>query len=308
MATKKPIKKVNKPVAKNATATNKSSLKKNIAPKKAVAKKVAPKNIAAKKLAKKQFEKKPIAKKVTPKKVVKQKLLKDIPKKKLNEVVVKDSVKTVVATSPAIEIKHVAIAGNIGSGKTTLTEHLAKHFGWEPHFEDVENNPYLNDFYTDMIRWSFNLQIYFLNTRFRQIINFQKGFRTVIQDRTIFEDAYIFAPNLHAMGLMSTRDFENYINLFETIKTRISPPDLLIYLRASIPTLVDQIQKRGRDYEENLRLDYLKRLNEFYETWVNKYDDGKLLIIDVDTCNFADDKEQLGEVINKVQGSLYGLF
>lgn len=206
------------------------------------------------------------------------------------------------------EVRHVAVAGNIGSGKTTLTEQLAKHFGWEPHFEDVENNPYLYDFYNDMVRWSFNLQIYFLNTRFRQIINFQKGYRTVIQDRTIYEDAYIFAPNLHAMGLMSTRDYENYISLFETIKQLIAPPDLLIYLRASIPTLVDQIQKRGREYEENLRLDYLKRLNEYYEAWINKYDDGKLLIIDIDHCNFADDKEQLGEVINKVHAELYGLF
>jgi deoxyadenosine/deoxycytidine kinase len=214
----------------------------------------------------------------------------------------------IVPATPKKEIKHIAIAGNIGSGKTTLTEQLSKHFGWEPHYEDVENNPYLNDFYTDMVRWSFNLQIYFLNTRFRQIINFQKGIRTVIQDRTIYEDAYIFAPNLHTMGLMSTRDFENYVTLFETIKTRITPPDLLIYLRGSIPTLVDQIQKRGREYEDNLRLDYLKRLNEFYETWINKYDDGKLLIIDIDTCNFADDKEQLGEVINKVQAELFGLF
>ena len=159
-----------------------------------------------------------------------------------------------------------------------------------------------------MIRWSFNLQIYFLNNRFRQIINFQRGFRTVIQDRTIYEDAYIFAPNLHAMGLMSTRDYENYLSMFEVLRSLIDPPDLLIYLRGSIPTLVDQIQKRGREYEENLRLDYLKRLNEFYESWISKYSDGKLLVIDIDNCNFADDKEQLGEVINKVQGELFGLF
>lgn len=306
MATKKPItKKTSKPIATKKPTVKKAAPKK-IAPKKAAVKKVAvKKSVATKKVA---------AKKLPVKKAVvsvnkKQKYLKEPSKKKTPLVEVKETQKSIIVpASNHKEVKHIAIAGNIGSGKTTLTEQLAKHFGWDPHFEDVENNPYLNDFYTDMIRWSFNLQIYFLNTRFRQIINFQKGFRTVIQDRTIFEDAYIFAPNLHAMGLMSTRDFENYFNLFETIKTRISPPDLLIYLRASIPTLVDQIQKRGRDYEENLRLDYLKRLNEFYETWVNKYDDGKLLIIDVDTCNFADDKEQLGEVINKVQASLYGLF
>ena len=157
------------------------------------------------------------------------------------------------------EVKHIVVSGNIGAGKTTLTSALARHFGWEAHFEDVENNPYLNDFYEDMPRWSFNLQIYFLNTRFKQIVEIQKGNKTVIQDRSIYEDAQIFAPNLHAMGLMSTRDYENYLSLFETILTSFNPPDLIIYLKASIPTLVNQIQKRGRDYEDNLRLDYLKR-------------------------------------------------
>ena len=204
--------------------------------------------------------------------------------------------------------KHIAVAGNIGSGKTTLTERLARHLGWEAHFEDVENNPYLNDFYEDMPRWSFNLQVYFLNNRFKQIINIQKGDKTVIQDRTIYEDAYIFAPNLHTMGLMSTRDFDNYLSLFGTINSLIKSPDLLIYLRASIPTLVNQIQKRGREYEENLRLEYLKRLNEYYEAWVSKYEEGRLLIIDVDECNFDEDQEQLGEVVNKVRAELYGLF
>ncbi len=206
------------------------------------------------------------------------------------------------------QIKHVAVAGNIGSGKTTLSKRLAERFGWTPHFEDVENNPYLYDFYQDMPRWSFNLQIYFLNSRFRKIIDIQEGDETVIQDRTIYEDAYIFAPNLHSMGLMSTRDFENYKSLFETIDSLISPPDLLIYLRASIPTLVDQIEKRGREYEENLRLDYLKRLNERYEAWVSTYNAGKLLIINKDKTDFENDEEDLGKVINKVNAELYGLF
>lgn len=205
-------------------------------------------------------------------------------------------------------IRHIAVAGNIGSGKTTLTGLLAKTMKWEPHYEDVENNPYLNDFYNDMPRWSFNLQIYFLNSRFRQILDIQKGEKVVIQDRTIYEDAQIFAPNLHAMSLMSKRDFDNYSALFETISTQISPPDLLIYLKASIPTLVNQIQKRGREYEENLRLDYLRRLNEYYEAWVATYKAGRLLIIDIDKNNFADSREDLGQVVNKVRAELHGLF
>lgn len=205
-------------------------------------------------------------------------------------------------------VKHIAIAGNIGAGKTTLTKQLAKHFGWEAHYEDVENNPYLYDFYQDMPRWAFNLQIYFLNSRFKQIIEIQKGSKTVIQDRTIYEDAQIFAPNLHAMGLMSTRDFQNYSEIFNTITSLISPPDLLIYLRGSIPALVNQIQKRGREYEDNLRLDYLRRLNEYYEGWVSKYRHGKILVIDIDNINFADKKEDLGDVINKVNRELFGLF
>jgi deoxyadenosine/deoxycytidine kinase len=209
---------------------------------------------------------------------------------------------------PKEKIKHIAVAGNIGAGKTTLTKMLAKQFGWIPNFEDVENNPYLNDFYEDMPRWSFNLQIYFLNSRFKQIIDIQKGDQIVIQDRTIHEDACIFAPNLHAMGLMSTRDFENYSRLFETINSMIKPPDLLIYLKASVPTLVNQIQKRGREYEDNLRLDYLKRLNEFYEKWISTYSEGRLLIIDVDKANFVDDKAALSQVVGKVTAELHGLF
>jgi len=206
------------------------------------------------------------------------------------------------------KIRHIAIAGNIGAGKTTLTTLLAKHYKWEPQYEDVENNPYLYDFYEDMPRWSFNLQIYFLNSRFSQIIEIQKGDKTVIQDRTIYEDAQIFAPNLHAMGLMTKRDFDNYSNMFKTINQLIKPPDLLIYLRATIPTLVGQIQRRGRDYEDNLRLDYIRRLNEYYEAWINTYKQGRLLIIDIDKYNFADRKEHLGSVISKINAEMHGLF
>ncbi|MBL1280126.1 MAG: deoxynucleoside kinase [Fluviicola sp.] len=203
---------------------------------------------------------------------------------------------------------HIAIAGNIGSGKTTLTRMLAKHFEWDTHFEDVEQNPYLNDFYEDMQRWSFNLQIYYLNSRFNQIQEIQKSDGTVIQDRTIYEDAFIFAPNLHSMGLMTTRDFENYFSLFNLMESFVSPPDLLIYLRASVPTLVNQIQKRGRDYEESIRLDYLKRLNERYEAWTSTYDKGKLLVIDVDNNNFPEDPEDLGKIINAIDAEINGLF
>jgi len=203
---------------------------------------------------------------------------------------------------------HIAIAGNIGSGKTTLTSLLSKHFGWEAHFEDVDDNPYLNDFYNDMQRWSFNLQIYFLNTRFNQILSFRRSGKTLVQDRTIYEDAYIFAPNLHAMGLMSTRDFENYFTLFNMLGSLIQPPDLVVYLRASVPTLVRQIQKRGRKYEDNIRLDYLKRLNERYEAWIETYKLGKMLIVDVDTYNFIDKPEDMSVVIDKVNASIHGLF
>lgn len=203
---------------------------------------------------------------------------------------------------------HIAIAGNIGSGKTTLTQLLSKHFKWEAHFEDVEDNPYLEDFYTEMQRWSFNLQIYFLNSRFRQVLNIRKSGKNVIQDRTIYEDAYIFAPNLHAMGLMPRRDFENYLSLFQLMEEFLRPPDLLIYLRASISTLVDQIHKRGRDYESNIRIDYLSRLNERYEAWISSYNRGKILIIDVDKNKFAENQEHLGEIIERVNAELFGLF
>ncbi|MFW5891906.1 MAG: deoxynucleoside kinase [Bacteroidota bacterium] len=203
---------------------------------------------------------------------------------------------------------HIAIAGNIGSGKTTLARLLSKHYGWQAHYEDVETNPYLNNFYEDMQRWSFNLQIYFLNSRFRQIVNIRKFGKSVIQDRTIYEDAYIFAPNLHAMGLMSTRDFENYTSLFELMSSFIEPPDLLIYLKAGVPTLVNQIQKRGREYENTIRLDYLKRLNERYDNWIQSYTLGKLLIIDVDKNKFSEKLSDLGEVIEKIDSNIHGLF
>ena len=203
---------------------------------------------------------------------------------------------------------HIAIAGNIGSGKTTLTRLLAKHFNWKPHFEDVENNPYLHSFYEDMQRWSFNLQIYFLNSRFRQVVEIRKSGKNIIQDRTIYEDAYIFAPNLHSMNLMSTRDFENYISLFELMSSFIQAPDLLIYLRSSVPNLVQQIQKRGRVYEESIRIDYLKSLNERYENWIEKYKLGKLLIIDVDNINFADNPKDLGVIIEKINAEIHSLF
>lgn len=203
---------------------------------------------------------------------------------------------------------HIAIAGNIGSGKTTLAGLLSKHYGWEAHYEDVETNPYLNNFYEDMQRWSFNLQIYFLNSRFRQIVDIRKSGKTVIQDRTIYEDAYIFAPNLHTMGLMSSRDFDNYSSLFELMSSFIEPPDLLIYLKAGVPTLVSQIQKRGREYENTIRLDYLKKLNERYTDWIGSYKHGKLLIIDVDNNKFSEKPSDLGDVIQKIDAEIHGLF
>ena len=203
---------------------------------------------------------------------------------------------------------HIAVAGNIGSGKTTLTRLLAKHYNWKPQYEDVDDNPYLNDFYEDMQRWSFNLQIYFLNSRFNQIVELRRKGDAVIQDRTIYEDAHIFAPNLHSMGLMSTRDFDNYSNLFSLMSSLIQPPDLLIYLRATVPTLVNQIQKRGRDYEKSIRIDYLQRLNERYEAWIGSYNLGNQLIIEVDNLNFSENPSDLRSIINRIDALLYGLF
>jgi len=203
---------------------------------------------------------------------------------------------------------HIAIAGNIGAGKTTLTKLLSKHFKWEAHYEDVETNPYLNSFYEDMQRWSFNLQIYFLNSRFRQVVEIRESGKTVIQDRTIYEDAYIFAPNLHEMGLMPSRDFDNYESLFELMSSFIQPPDLLIYLRSTVPNLVKQIQMRGRDYENSIRLDYLKSLNERYEEWIGSYKKGKLLIIEVDHLDFINNPEDLGSIIDRINAEINGLF
>ncbi len=203
---------------------------------------------------------------------------------------------------------HVAIAGNIGAGKTTLTGLLAKHYKWDAHYESVDENPYLDDFYGEMERWSFNLQVYFLNSRFRQILELRNSGKKVIQDRTIYEDAHIFAPNLHAMGLMSNRDFSNYTSLFELMENLVTPPDLLIYLRADISTLVRQIHKRGRDYESTISIDYLSRLNERYEAFISKYKKGKLLIIDVDNLDFVENQEDLGFIIDKIDAQLHGLF
>jgi len=203
---------------------------------------------------------------------------------------------------------HIAIAGNIGSGKTTLTTLLANHYKWEAFYESVDDNPYLNDFYQDMKRWSFNLQIYFLNSRFRQVLKIRESKKNVVQDRTIYEDAYIFAPNLHEMGLMSTRDFQNYSSLFELMKRLVDPPDLLIYLRASVPTLVKQIQKRGRDYEHSISIDYLTKLNKKYENWIKNYNLGELLIINVDKIDFVENQKDASIVFDKIEAKLYGLF
>lgn len=203
---------------------------------------------------------------------------------------------------------HLAIAGNIGSGKTTLTGLLAKHYNYEAQYEDVDDNPYLDDFYEEMQRWSFNLQVYFLRSRFEQVIRVREGNLNVIQDRTIYEDANIFAPNLHAMGLMTARDYNSYSGLFELMERNLQAPDLLIYLRASVPTLVDHIQKRGREYENSIRIDYLRRLNERYEAWINTYNKGKVLIINVDKNKFPENAEDLGEIIRQIDSELSGLF
>ncbi len=202
---------------------------------------------------------------------------------------------------------HIAISGNIGCGKTTLTRMLAEHYGWEPRFESVTNNPYLADFYDDMERWSFNLQIYFLNKRFKDVVEISKSSDVIIQDRTIFEDACIFAPNLHNQGKMSDRDFETYQDLFQLMMSLVNKPDLMIYIRSSISTLVGQIQKRGREYEQTIRLDYLQGLERLYEKWIEDYD-GKLIIIDGDNCKFGDRPEDFAKVTERIDGLLYGLF
>lgn len=211
--------------------------------------------------------------------------------------------------NPSKKLKmYFAIAGNIGAGKTSLAELLSKHYDWEAHYEDVIDNPYLDDFYNHMERWSFNLQVYFLNSRFRQLKNFRNSNKNFIQDRTIYEDAHIFAPNLHAMGLMNQRDFNNYQSLFELMESMVQGPDMLIYLRSSIPNLVSKIHKRGREYENSISIEYLSRLNERYEAWVSTYQKGKLLIVDVDEIDFVENKEDLGQIIEKIDAELNGLF
>ena len=203
---------------------------------------------------------------------------------------------------------HIAVAGNIGSGKTTLTGMLAKHYGWEALYESVEDHPYLASFYQDMQRWSFNIQIYFLNSRFRQVLDIRQRKKDVIQDRTIYEDAYIFAPNLHRMELMASRDFENYASLFELMKKFLQPPDLLIYLKADVETLISQILKRGRAYEGDISLSYLENLNKLYNNWIDNYKEGKLLVVDVNKLKFAERPEDFGVIIEKIDAELYGLF
>ena len=203
---------------------------------------------------------------------------------------------------------HIAIAGNIGSGKTTLTQLLADRYHWTARFEPVDFNPYLADFYEDMERWSFNLQIYFLNKRFRDIVEISKSSDVIIQDRTIYEDACIFAPNLHDMGLMSSRDFDNYQELFELMISLVRPPDLLIYLRSSIPNIVNNIHKRGREYENSIRIDYLTGLHERYEKWISEYKDGKLLIVDVDRFRFGENVDDFNTVTDMIDAQLHGLF
>ncbi|TGN29843.1 deoxynucleoside kinase [Empedobacter tilapiae] len=203
---------------------------------------------------------------------------------------------------------HIAIAGNIGAGKTTLTNLLAKQYNWTAQFEDVEMNPYLDDFYNDMEKWAFNLQIYFLGSRFNQVKEIRESGKDIIQDRTIYEDAHIFASNLNDMGLLSTRDYNNYLRVFNLMTSFVEAPDLLIYLKASIPTLVAQIQKRGRDYENSISIDYLSRLNEKYDKWISNYKEGKVLVIDVDNLDFVENKEDLGLIFNKIEGEINGLF
>lgn len=203
---------------------------------------------------------------------------------------------------------HIAIAGNIGSGKTTLTRMLCEHFKWIPRFEPVDHNPYLADFYEDMERWSFNVQVYFLNKRFRDVVEIGRSSDVIVQDRTIYEDANIFAPNLHDMGLMSSRDFENYSDLFSLMISLVKAPDLLIYLRSSVPNVVGKIQKRGREYESSIRIDYLNGLNERYEKWISGYKDGKLLILDVDRLNFEEEPADFSTVCDLITAQLHGLF
>jgi|TARA_R100000027_G_C2239322_1_gene91483 deoxyadenosine/deoxycytidine kinase len=206
------------------------------------------------------------------------------------------------------QLKHIAIAGNIGAGKTTLANKLSHHYGWKTEFEAVEDNPYLVDFYKDMKQWAFHLQVYFLNSRLRQVKRIRESEHTVVQDRSIYEDCYVFAKNLHESGNMSDRDYHNYLELFDSMAAVITPPDLLIYLRADIPKLVGQIEKRGRDYEETIRIEYLKNLNKHYEAWVKQYDIGKLIIIDVNQLDYLNNVEDFALIVSKIDTEVHGLF
>ena len=205
-------------------------------------------------------------------------------------------------------LRHIAVCGNIGSGKTSLTEKLAKHYGWNPLFESVDTNPYLRDFYTDMTKWAFHVQIYFLNSRFRQVNEIQGSNKPTIQDRTIYEDAYIFAANLHKNGHISDRDYQSYLDIFHSMITFVKPPDLLIYLKADVPKLVRQIEKRGRDFEYSITLDYLRQLNKQYERWIATYSDGKLLTIDVNQLDFVENVDDFSYIVSKVDYELNNLF
>jgi deoxyadenosine/deoxycytidine kinase len=206
------------------------------------------------------------------------------------------------------KLKHIAISGNIGSGKTTLAEKLCKHYGWIPLYESVDHNPYLRDFYEDMTRWAFHLQIYFLNSRFKQVNQIRQNVRTTVQDRTIYEDAYIFATNLHQSGHISDRDFQSYQDIFNSMISFVQPPDLLIYLKADIPKLVQQIEKRGRDFEYSMRLDYLRKLNEHYENWIGNYNLGKLLILDVNKLDFVENIDDFAFIVSRLDLQLNNLF
>jgi deoxyadenosine/deoxycytidine kinase len=203
---------------------------------------------------------------------------------------------------------HLAVSGNIGSGKTTLTEKLAKHYGWRAEFESVDHNPYLPDFYEDMKRWAFHLQVYFLNSRYNQVRKIQESPISTIQDRTIYEDAYIFAANLYKSKLMTERDYHNYKSLFDSMIAHVKAPDLLIYLKADIPKLVGQIEKRGRSYETAMRIDYLKNLNSHYEDWIAEYKEGKLLIVDVNDLDFVDRPQDFAFIVEKIEREIFGLF